>query len=114
MTKNDNENSLRPLWLLCRRLFELKVESAKLLTTEKLTIFLGAFALAMIAMFALVLILVFLSLALTEFLSQFMPKYGAMLIVSGALSVIFVLICLLRRVLILNPLARFLSRLFFN
>lgn len=111
MTTDDN---YQYIWDLLKRLFHLKTENFKLILSHKLTIFLGTTALAMIGLILGGLVIAFLSLALARFLSDFMPLYCGYLIAGGVLVVLFIIVFAARRTLIMNPLARFISRLFFE
>ncbi len=111
MTPNDN---YQQIWDMIKRLFNLKTENFKLTMSQKLTLFLGTTALAMIGLILGALVIAFLSLALARFLADIMPLYCGYLIAAGVLVLLFIIIYSVRRKLILNPLARFISRLFFE
>lgn len=111
MVSNENIQQLK---LLVERLISLKVENLKLTAAQKLTVLLGMTAIAMTGLILGALTIAFLSLALARYLSSIMPLYCGYLIVAGILMIFFIAIFLFRRPILLNPIARFLSRLFFE
>ena len=70
----------------------------------------------MVAFYAVVMALglvffVFVSLALSDLLATVLPPYIAYMILALVYVLAFVLICLLRRQIFIDPIARFMSRL---
>lgn len=117
MSSNNNMVSyenMQQLKRLVERLISLKIENLKLTAAQKLTVLLGMTAIAMTGLILGALAITFMSLALARYLSAIMPLYCGYLIVAGILIILFIVILIFRRVILLNPIARFLSRLFFE
>ena len=104
-------SSLGALYTGVKLLLGLQVENLRLKLTEKITILL-----AMVAFYAVIMVLglvffVFVSLALSNLLATVLPPYLAYMSLALVYVLAFVLICLLRRQIFFDPIARFMSRL---
>ena len=104
-------SSLGALYTGVKLLLGLQVENLRLKLTEKITILL-----AMVAFYAVIMALglvffVFVSLALSNPLATVLPPYLAYMTLALVYVLAFVLICLLRRQIFFDPIARFMSRL---
>jgi hypothetical protein len=94
-----------------RRLIRLYGEGARLLASEKLTLLLSGVALVAVVMALGLFALVFLTLALTQLLLTCMSAPVAYMLVGGFYVLLALLAIGLRRPLIINPIARAISRL---
>ena len=104
-------SSLGALYTGVKLLLGLQVENLRLKLTEKITILL-----AMVAFYAVIMALglvffVFVSLALSNLLATVLPPYLAYMTLALVYVLAFVLICLLRRQIFFDPIARVMSRL---
>ena len=119
MNNNIQESSsplatLTELWGLIRQMINLKAEDFKLMLAQKLTKLLGAVTFGAIALISAVSFIIFMGFALREILADFMPAWGAFLIVAAVVVILVMLVFIFKRKLILDPLARFISRLLFE
>ncbi|MCM1071089.1 MAG: phage holin family protein [[Clostridium] fimetarium] len=94
-----------------RRLIELYLENAKITTAEKLTLFCTAATVGVICLVLGLFALAFITVALIELLALAIPVWASYLIFAGIYGVIILALILLREPLIMNPIARFLSKL---
>ncbi len=94
-----------------RRLIELYLENAKITTAEKLTLFCTAATVGVICLVLGLFALAFITVALIELLALAIPVWASYLIFAGIYAVIIIALILLREPLIMNPIARFLSKL---
>lgn len=95
-----------------RRLGTLYLESARLTAAEKLTFFLSTAVAFIIAMVFMTFAIAFGAATLFYFLEYVdMPHVAVAAILAGVFILLALLVFLLRRVLIVNPIARFVSRL---
>lgn len=94
-----------------KRLVSLYIENAKLTAMEKLSLFLSAAVMFIIAFILVMFGLGFLSIALMQLLQEVMSPIGAAAVVGGFFILLAVLLFLLRKPLIINPIARFISKL---
>lgn len=95
-----------------RRLGTLYLESARLTAAEKLTLFLSTAVAFIIAMVFMTFAIAFGAATLFYFLEYVdMPHVAAAAILAGVFVLLALLVFLLRRALIVNPIARFVSRL---
>ncbi len=94
-----------------RRLTELYLENAKITTAEKLTLFCTAATVGVICLVLGLFALAFITVALIELLALAIPVWASYLIFAGIYAVIIIALILLREPLIMNPIARFLSKL---
>ncbi len=108
---NNRENSFKRLWSIALNYFKLNVQELKLTASEKVTVLLSAAAVALILAMLSVLVVLFLSLAAVQWLAVVLPLGWAYAIVAGIYVVLGVVIFLLRKPLIIDPVARFISRL---
>ncbi len=94
-----------------RRLIELYLENAKITTAEKLTLFCTAATVGVICLVLGLFALAFITVSLIELLALAIPVWASYLIFAGIYAVIIIALILLREPLIMNPIARFLSKL---
>lgn len=93
------------------RLISLYIESAKLTAAEKLTLLLSAAVLFMIAFILVTIAVAFGAVALLQLLELALSPIAAAAILAGFFFLLAAIICLLRKPLIINPTARFMSKL---
>ena len=94
-----------------RRLVALYVENAKLTAAEKLTLLLSGAVLFVIALVFITFALIFGAVAIYQLMALSMSPIVAAAILAGAFVLIVILAFLLRKPLIVDPMARFISRL---
>lgn len=93
-----------------KRLFSLYVEDARLALTERLTLLLSSLIIGLFVTLLVVAVIIFLSIAAACELRLHMSAVASYSIVAGGYFVLLLLLVLLRRPLIINPVARLLSR----
>ncbi len=113
MFKNTASH-LHPLWEEVKEYLKLNVENAKLSAAEKVVTLLSAVALGVIILVLGIFILIFLSISLAQLLCNFMHPAWAYLIVGGVFLLISAVVILLRKTLIIDPVSRFISRIFLS
>lgn len=94
-----------------RRLATLYLENAKITTAEKLTMFCTAATVGVICLVLGLFALAFITVAMIELLALAIPVWASYLIFAGVYGAIILTLILLREPLIMNPIARFMSRL---
>lgn len=94
-----------------RRLVALYVENAKLTAAEKLTLLLSGAVLFVIALVFITFALIFGAVAIYQLMALSMSPIVAAAILAGAFVLLVILAFLLRKPLIVDPIARFISRL---
>lgn len=112
----DNRNStmedrMRSARHSLRRLATLYLENAKITTAEKLTMFCTAATVGVICLVLALFALAFVTVALIELLALAIPVWASYLIFAGIYAVMILTLILLREPLIMNPIARFMSKL---
>lgn len=95
-----------------RRIATLYIENAKLSTAEKLTVLLSGIAICALVMVLGLLALVFIAIGISALLSEFIAPFWSYFIIAGLFILIAGIIIMLKEPLVLNPVARFISRLF--
>lgn len=110
----EKTQTLSTLWQSIKRYVNLNVANAKLSATEKLSILFAAVAFYFIAILLGTVALIFVSMSISEVLSQSLPMHYVYLIMAAFYLLILIVVCLLRKVLFLNPIARFLSKTMLN
>ncbi len=96
---------------LVKRLLRLKIENAKLIAAEKLTVLFENILFAILIFLLGVCCMGFIAFAIVHFLSEVMEPGWAYLIVAGLYGIVLALVIKFKRQLIGNPLARLISRL---
>lgn len=105
-------DQIASIWIEIKETLKLNVDYAKLTATEKLTVLLSTIGLAFVC-FAIASIIIFLiSLGLMLLMAKSTGLFGACMIMAGIYAVILIAAILLRRQLIIDPIARFISQLF--
>lgn len=93
-----------------KRLCSLQIENARLMLAEKLTLLLGRIALVAVAFVVSTTALIFLSMSVADFLLRGLePCWTYLIIGAFYLLIVMIAICFRRR-LIVDPIARYLSR----
>ncbi len=111
--QNSNEE-LKATWKSTVEFLKLYVENFRLLSTEKMTILMSKGALAgIVAMLALIAFF-FISMGLVYLLGEVLPIMWAFIIMGGLYILLAILALLFRRQLFVDPIARFLSKLFLD
>lgn len=110
----DKRNQINSLWAEIKETFNLNVDYAKFTVAEKLTVFLTVVALAAICFVVVSFMIFFLSIALVNCLATSIGQIWAYFIMFGFYIVLLVVVFVFRKQLIVNPIARFISRLIFK
>ena len=109
------ENKYEELWAELKKYLTLQIDYAKLTTVEKLVVLLSAIAMVAVMLILGACVLFYLSFAVVFMLSDAIGStWGAYLIVSGIFLVLMLVVFALRQKLILDPVSRFLTRLFLH
>lgn len=107
----DKNIGYKSLIELVQQWASLKIEGVRLSVAYRMTILLSTLLLVAIAVILVALIMLFLSIAVAHILSSSMAMEWAYLIVAGGYAVLLVAVVALRRRLIMDAVARFMSRL---
>lgn len=93
---------------------KLEVEYAKLTLAEKMTMLFSAMIIGAVCLLMGMVVLILLAFALVELFRLMMSPALAYLSSAGVIVVLIVLFYLFRKPLLLNPIARFITRLFIS
>ncbi len=107
----EETNNYSLLYRLARRLFRLKIEDARIVLAAKLTKFLCAFIYVYIGFMLSLCLLGFIAVAIGHQLCEIMSPVWAYLIIAAFYLVLIAVILLVKKYIIVNPIARFISRL---
>lgn len=111
MEEMDNNVSMKLTGQVVKRFLRLGLDNMRLTLTEKLTVLFSAMAFFVIAIALCAFVLVFISVSVVKLLTLSMPEHFACMLVSVVYMVVFGVLYVLRRKIIVDPIARFLSRL---
>lgn len=111
MISSESSEKIQSIWSHVRRYLELLIEDTRLNAAEKLTRLASAIGIAAVLLFMSVVTLVFLSLGVSMALCEVMKPVWAFLIVAAFYMVLCVVLILARKTLVVDPIARFLSKL---
>lgn len=112
--KEKLTDEIKEIFSHARNWIKYEVVYTKLTVAEKSTILGGAAAFAMVLLMLSLPILIMLSFALKEVFQLMMVPALAYLCVAGVWIIFIVVIYLLRKKLISDPIAKFITRLFFD
>lgn len=114
MKREEILSNLKTSVRLGRRWLSLEATYLRLSLTEKLALILGGVALTFLMSILLLFMIFMASMALADVFSGFLPVWLSHLCIAGVYALLAILLFLLRKPLILNPIARFLSRIIIN
>lgn len=108
-------SSYKELWGEIKKYFTLQIDYVKLTALEKLTIILSAMAFVGVVLVLSACILFYLSSALVALISTWIDCiWGANLIVGGVILILLLVVISLKKRLIIDPVAKFITKLFMN
>lgn len=110
----DKNISYKSLLNQGQHFVSLKIDGWRLLATEKATVALSTMIFGAIVLLLGMYLMLFLSMALVHFLTKYISIIWAYLVTGGFFAIMLLIVVVLRRHLIVDPMARFLSRLFLN
>ena len=109
--EQQNGNSYQRLADLLKQYLTLNVENARLKVSDKLSVLLSTRALLLITFALINIALLFFTVAVAHLLALVMPIVWAYAIMCGFNLLILLIIVLLLKPLIINPITRVLTRL---
>ncbi|MBD5308064.1 MAG: phage holin family protein [Paramuribaculum sp.] len=104
-------NAYQRLATQIKQYVNLSIENARLGVAEKMSVLLSTIAIALIAFALITIAVLFFTIAMAHLLAEIMPliwAYGAMCCLN---LLVLILILLFRKPLIINPIARLVSKL---
>lgn len=107
-------DQLKSIFAEAKETLKLNVDYAKLTASEKLTILFSTCVFGLIAFVLLSLMFFFVSLLIVNIISRGVGLIGAYAIMAGVYVALLVALVLLRRRLIIDPIARAVTRLLFK
>ena len=110
----EKENQLHTFWAEMKDTFKLNIDYAKLTAAEKMTVLFATVSIALIGFVLVSIIVFFFSLAVASWIAMGIGHVWAYFIICGFYVLVLVLAVVFRKQLIVNPIAGFISRLFFN
>ncbi len=103
------------MWEELKKYFRLQIDYTRLTAVEKISLLLSAIAVVLVGGLLCACALFYLSLALASVLSDKLGvEWAANLIVGGVFLVLLLLAYAFRRQLIIDPVTRFVTRLFLD
>lgn len=109
--KNQN-SSVNELLQSVKRLASLHFDYARLTAAEKMTVLLSTIAFYSMVVIVGTLVLIFVSIGVGHMLASTIARVPAYLYVAAFYLVLFILLFVLRKKLFIDPIARFISKLF--
>lgn len=99
---------------LARRIVTLYIDNVKLTVAEKLTLLVSAGVVLLTTLVLGVFAVAFFSGAAIEALEMVLEPWASYLIMGGVFTLLMVLVLLLRKPLIIHPIARFITKLVYE
>lgn len=112
--KNNLIEEIRSTFDQSKSWLKLELEYIKLTAVEKLTLLMGSLIIGFVAFLLGMVVLVLLAFALAEVFKMIMHPGLAYLSTAGAICVLLAVFFMLRKPLLLNPIARLISKVFFD
>lgn len=112
--KEKLTDELKDLLMQGKEWARLEVEYAKLTVAEKFTVLISTFIIGAICLLMGMVVLILLGFSLAELFKLMMAPALAYLSAAGVMCLLALLIFLLRKPLMLSPIARFITKLFFS
>lgn len=112
--KEKLTDELKEIFVQGKNWMKLEVEYAKLTLAEKMTLLFSAMIIGAVCLLMGMVVLILLAFALVELFRLMMSPALAYLSSAGVIVVLIVLFYLFRKPLLLNPIARFITRLFIS
>lgn len=104
-------DEIKDIFAQSQKWVKLEVEYVKLTAAEKITILLSTLILGAICLLIAMVVLILLAFACVDLLKLLMTPALACLSVGGLLILLILIIFLLRKPLLLNPIAKLVTRL---
>lgn len=108
---SDLKDQIGSLWSEITDTVKLNIDYAKLTGAEKLSTLLAISVMALVGIIIVSIVIFMVSLALVMLLSKETGIFGACMIMAGIYAVLLVALYAMRRRLIIDPIARFVSTL---
>lgn len=105
---------MRNLFAQSKEWVELEIEYAKLTIAEKLTLLLGTLIIGFVCLLLGLVILIMLAFSLAELFKLMMNPALAYLSTAGVMTVLLLVLFLVRKQMLLNPIARLITKVFFD
>ena len=112
--KDKLTDEIKDLFTQGRDWVKLEIEYAKLTVAEKFTLLLSAMIIGAVCLLMGMVVLILLAFSLVEVFSTFLAPWLAYLTVAGIICLLILLLYIFRNIILLNPIARFITRLFIN
>ena len=110
--KTKFTDEIRNIFSDGREWVRLEIEYARLTVAEKVTVLLPSLILGAVCLLIFIVALIMLSMALVQVFQLFLLPVYAYLCVAGVLILLVALVFLLRKPLLLDPIARLVSKVF--
>lgn len=111
----ESQNQYIRLWEELKRYFRLQIDYTRLTAVEKVSLLLAAISVSLVMGLLCVCALFYLSFALAEVIGQWIgEEWVAYLILGGLFAVLMLIVYAFRKQLIINPVTRFVTRLFLD
>lgn len=110
--KTKLTDELKEILSQSKNWIDLEIQYAKLTVAEKFTILMTQLIIGAVALIIGNVILVMLAFSLSELFKLFMAPALAYLSVAGIVALLLLVVFLLRKTLLLNPIAKFITKLF--
>lgn len=112
--KNNLLNEIKDIFTQSQTWVKLEIEYIKLTAAEKFTILLSTLIIGAVCLLLGMVVMILLSFALVDVFKMFLDPWLAFLSVAGIVILLILAVYLFRKPLLLNPLAKFITKLFFN
>lgn len=106
----DSDNAYNRIFSEVKHLCNLEIENGKLLLTEKLTLLIGKITLTAVVFIMATAAMIFISMGVAHLLLRCMSPWATYVTVGGFYVAIAVIAAVFRRQLIIDPIARYISR----
>lgn len=109
--KEKLSDELKSIFAHSRDWLKFEIEYAKLTVAEKITVLMSALVLGAVCLMMGMVVLILLSMAIVEEFSLILSPALSYVCTAGIIALLILLLYIFRAPLLLNPIARFITRL---
>ncbi len=107
----SNGSNVSQLYEMLKRFLRLNIENARLSVAERMTLLFAGITFYMILILLGICVIGFLSVSFAQLLSEALSEFWAYMIIAGVYLIFILIVVALRKPLIVDPIARFVSQI---
>lgn len=110
----SNNNTFSSLLDSLKKLIMLEIDFVKLTLAEKMIILLSVLTVSIVALMIVMCAMLFISIGVVKMLAIIVPDCWGYIIIGGFYILLLIMLLSLKRILIVNPISRLITKLMLN